>query len=135
MSARDLTGDGDADIIVRGERRLTSAKGTKPATADSDVMFVYTLQGETLTRVFGIETEREQGNKRVQGMVQFVPSSDGKSFDILSAPGRASGWTKRTYPWAQEEPGSGDIEPLLLPWGGVTSVRYSWNGSQFVKGD
>ena len=135
MSARDLTGDGDADIIVRGERRLTSAKGTKPATADSDVMFVYTLQGETLTRVFGIETEREQGNKRVQGMVQFVPSSDGKSFDILAAPGRASGWTKRTYPWAQEEPGSGDIEPLLLPWGGVPSVRYSWNGSQFVKGD
>lgn len=135
MSARDLTGDGAADIIVRGQRRLTSAKGAKPATADSDVMFVYTLENEALTRVFGIETEREQGSKRVQGMVQFVPSSDGKTFDILSAPGRATGWTKRTYPWAQEEPGSGDIEPLLLPWGGVSSVRYSWNGSAFVKGD
>ncbi len=131
MSARDLTGDGDADVVVRGARQLKG--GGK--TADSDVMFVYTVEGETLNRVFGIETAREQGHKRVQGLVQFVPSVGGKSFDILVAPGRASGWQQRTYPWAQDQPGNGDVEPLLLPWGGIPSVRYTWNGSQFVKGD
>jgi hypothetical protein len=30
--------------------------------------------------------------------------------------------------------GLGDIEPLLLPWGGVGSVRYVWNGSRFARG-
>ncbi len=128
MSARDLTGDGAADIVVRGERRLHAGK----VRADSDVMFVYTLDGETLSRVFGIETAREHAGKRVQGLVQFIPAPDGKSFDILAAPGRASGWGEKTYPWAQEQPGAGDVEPLVLPWGGIRSLRYAWNGSAFV---
>jgi hypothetical protein len=29
--------------------------------------------------------------------------------------------------------GDGSLEPLLLPWGGIGSVRYTWNGSQFVR--
>ena len=40
----------------------------------------------------------------------------------------------QNYPWAQEQSGDGSLEPLLLPWGGVSSVRYSWDGSQFVRG-
>ena len=37
---------------------------------------------------------------------------------------------------AQEQPGGGgDVEPLLLPWGGIKSTRYTWNGTQFVKTD
>ena len=46
-------------------------------------------------------------------------------------PGRATGWTEKSYPWAQDTPGNGSLEPLLLPWGGVKSVRYSWDGTQF----
>jgi hypothetical protein len=68
----------------------------------------------------------------VQGLVQFIPAPGGKVFDILSAPGRATGWTEKTYPWAQDTPGSGSLEPLLLPWGGIASVRYAWNGTTFV---
>jgi hypothetical protein len=102
------------------------------AKVDIDMMFVYQVKDDGITRVFAAETGREQKGKRVQGMVQFIPSSDGKAFDILSAPGRATGWNARSYPWAQEHPGEGQVEPLLLPWGGVSSVRYSWDGSQFV---
>lgn len=133
MSARDLTGDGDADLIVRGVRHIAVPHGV----VDSEVMLVYEVNGETISRVFGIEAGRQQGKKRVQGLVQFVPSPGGRSFDVLAAPGRASGWTARTYPWAQAQPGSGgsDVEPLLLPWSGIPSVRYAWNGSQFVKAD
>jgi hypothetical protein len=131
LTARDLTGDGDADLIVRGVRHVTADHGT----VESEVTFVYQVDdGGTLSRLFGIESSREQGSKRVQGLVQFVPSPGGKSFDIVAAPGRAFGWTQRTYPWAQDPPGSGgDLEPLLLPWSGIKSVRYAWNGSQFTR--
>jgi hypothetical protein len=136
MSARDLTGDGAADLVVRGVRHLTGTDGTTSharAQVDVEVMFVYEVKEDAITRVFGIETAREHKGKRVQGLVQFVPAPGGKAFDILSAPGRATGWNAKTYPWAQDQPGEGSLEPLLLPWGGIASVRYSWNGSQFVR--
>jgi hypothetical protein len=130
LSARDVTGDGDADLIVRGVRRA----GSGPTAFHSEVMFVYDVSEEAISRIFGIESSREQGKRRVQGMVQFVPSPGGRSFDVLAAPGRAFGWTSRTYPWAQGAPGeAGDTEPVILPWGGAGSVRYTWNGTQFVK--
>jgi hypothetical protein len=129
VSARDLTGDGAADIVVRGVRRQNSDTG--PVT--SEMMFVYQLANDTITRIFSIETAREQGGKRVQGLVQFIPAAGGKSFDILAAAGRASGWNEKTYPWSQDQPGHGSVEPLVLPWGGLGSVRYSWNGTQFAS--
>jgi hypothetical protein len=136
LSARDLTGDGAADLVVRGVRHLTATDGTAShakAHVDVEVMFVYEVRDDAITRVFGIETAREHKGKRVQGLVQFIPAPGGKAFDILSAPGRATGWNAKTYPWAQDRPGDGSLEPLLLPWGGIASVRYSWNGSQFVR--
>ncbi|MGH7271189.1 MAG: hypothetical protein ACREJ3_12245, partial [Polyangiaceae bacterium] len=120
LSARDLTGDGDADLVVRGLRHVRSSKGD----VVSELLFVYQVSDDAITRIFGIETGIELGKKRVQGLVQFIPAPGDKTFDVLSAPGRAFGWTVKTYPFAQVEPGSGDIEPLLLPWGGVSSVRY-----------
>jgi hypothetical protein len=129
LSARDLTGDGAADLIVRGTRHVKSDSGT----VDEENLFAYQVGGDTITRIFGIETGREMGSKRIQGMVQFIPSSSGKSFDILAAPGRAVGWNEKSYPWSQDPPGSGPVEPLLLPWGGISSVRYTWNGSAFVR--
>jgi hypothetical protein len=129
VSARDLTGDGAADLIVRGVRHATADSG---AAVDVELMLVYQVKPEGIARVFGIETAREQAHKRVQGLVQFIPAPGGKVFDILSAPGRATGWTEKTYPWAQDTPGSGNLEPLLLPWGGIANVRYAWNGTQFA---
>jgi len=129
LTARDLTGDGAADLVIRGVRHVTADGGS----VDVEVMFVYQVKTDSIARVFGIETAREQGGKRVQGLVQFIPAAGGKSFDILSGPGRATGWTQKTYPWNQDTPGSGQLEPLLLPWGGVSSVRYGWNGSAFAS--
>ncbi len=129
MSARDLTGSGAADLVVRGVRRQSTGK----SSVEVEMMFVYEVKDDAIARVFGIETAREHKGKRVQGLVQFVPAPGGKSFDILSAPGRATGWNAKTYPWAQDQPGDGNLEPLLLPWGGISSVRYTWNGSQFIR--
>jgi hypothetical protein len=109
--------------------------GTKDV--DVEVIVVYQVgDGGTISRVFAIEVGADQGRKRVQGLVQFIPSPGGKSFDVVAAPGRAVGWTRASYPWPQRAPASGgDFEPLLLPWGRIKSVRYAWNGSQFAKVD
>jgi len=128
LSARDLTGDGAADLVVRGVRHQSTDSGQ----VDQDVMFVYEVKSDSITRIFGIETAREQGSKRIQGLVQFIPAPGNKTFDILAAPGRATGWTEKSYPWSQDQPGSGQLEPLLLPWGGIKTVRYNWNGSAFT---
>jgi hypothetical protein len=129
MNARDLTGDGAADLIVRGIRKVQNGKDE----VTLDMMFVYAVHGTTITRVFGIETGRELQGKRVQGLAQLVPAKSGKGFDIVASPGKATGWTEQSYPWSQEQPGSGTIEPLLLPWGKIPSVRYAWSGTAFTK--
>jgi hypothetical protein len=129
LSARDLTGDGAADLIVRGVRRTSGTGGP----VESQMIFVYQVGPDSIDRVFAIETGREQGAKRVQGMVQFIPAPGGKAFEVLAAPGVATGWTEKSYPWAQDPPGSGSVEPLLLPWGGISSQRYHWTGSAFEK--
>ncbi|MDP9151945.1 MAG: hypothetical protein M3O36_18640, partial [Myxococcota bacterium] len=131
VSARDLTGDGAADLVVRGVRHLSDKRDKRDV--EIDVMFVYEVIDDVITRVFAIETARQRSGKRVQGLVQFVPAPGGKTLDILAAPGRAAGWTAHTYPWPQDQPGSGGTEPLLLPWGGIGSVRYTWNGTEFVR--
>lgn len=128
LTVRDLTGDGAAEILVRGVRRVSASGGER---VDVDGLFVYQAKGGALARVFAIETGREVSGKRVQGLVQFVPAKGGKGFDVDVRPGVAKGWTEKTYPWPEDKPG-GAIEPLLLPWSGTKALRYSWNGSQFT---
>src|SRR5262249_24573018 len=115
VTARDLTGDGAADIVVRGARHVTTSGPGEPVLLEA--MFIYQVRSAQITRVFAIETAREQGNKRVQGLVQFIPAKAGW-FEIDVRPGTARGWTEKTFPWQQEQPG-GAMEPLLLPWGGI----------------
>ncbi len=130
IHARDLTGDGDADLVVRGLRHVTAAGSGK---IDMDVLFVYQVKSDSLARIFGIETGRQQGRKRIQGMVQFIPGPGGKGFTVDVRPGRAVGWTEKTYPWAQDPPGAGPLEPLLLPWGSPNHLQYTYNGSAFAQ--
>jgi hypothetical protein len=131
LTARDLTGDGNADLVVRGVRHV-NVPGSSDVV-DEDVMLVYQVSSSAITRIFAVETGREQAGKRVQGLVQFIPSRSKKTFDILVAPGRVTGWTQSSYPWQQDQPGQGALEPLLLPWGGTSSLRYSWNGTEFAR--
>jgi hypothetical protein len=130
LTARDVNGDGVANLIVRGVRRVTPSGSSE--RLDIEAMFIYELNKGSIQRIFAIETAREQGAKRIQGMVQFVPSRSGKAFEIDVRPGVAKGWTEKTYPWPQDQPG-GQIEPLLLPWGGTPSLRYTWNGTAFAR--
>lgn len=129
MTARDVTGDGAAEIIVRGVRHLTTPANER---VDVEGLFIYHVKNGALSRAFAVETAREQGKNRIQGLVQFVPAKNGKGFDIDARAGIAKGWTDKTYPWPEDKPGTGPVEPLLLPWGALKNVRYAWNGSQFA---
>lgn len=127
MTAKDLTGDGAADLVIRGVRHVDAPNVGKVAV---DSLFVYQVKAGSIVRVFGVETGRSVGANRVQGVVQFVPSKTGKSFDVDLRPGIAKGWTPKTYPWPQE-PSGGAIAPLLLPWGNVPNLRYGFDGTKF----
>lgn len=129
VTARDVTGDRGAEIVVRGVRKVQPPGGAD--RVDVQGLFIYRVAGNSLQRIFSIETGREQGDKRVQGLVQFVPAKGGKGFDIDVRPGAAKGWNEKTYPWPQDKPG-GQIEPMLLPWGKIPNVRYAWNGTQYA---
>jgi hypothetical protein len=128
MTTRDLTGDGAAELIVRGVRHL-NAQGA--GAIDMHVMFVYQLKSGVITRIFGIETARAQGTKRIQGTVQLV-AGQAHATDVDVHVAHAQGWTDKTYPFTQDQPG-GALEPLLLPWGGIDHVRYAYNGTAFAR--
>lgn len=126
ISAKDLTGDGRAELVVRGTRR----QGAGAAAIASDITMVYAATPEGMKRLFAIETAREQNGKRVQGMMQFVPGKGG-GFEIDVRPGNAKGFSAKDYPWKEDEPG-GSIEPLLLPWGSKKALRYRFDGQKFT---
>jgi len=127
LTARDLTGNGHANLIVRGAAYTQAGS----ASVKTDLLLVYQVNDGALSRVFGIETARQMGDKRIQALVQFIPSRSGKGFDIDASPGIAKGWTKESYPWGQENGGAN--EPLLLPWSGIKNIRYTWNGKEFAR--
>jgi hypothetical protein len=125
VTAKDLTGDGNAEIIVRGVRR--AKLGSDPVFVD--VVMIYSVTKDGIRRVFAGETARAIGDKRVQNVMQFVPV--GKTFDIDMQAGKATGFDKRSYPF-QDESVDG-VDSVLLPWGTSTSRRYTWDGAKFVR--
>ena len=131
VTARDLTGDGKAEILVKGLIHATAPREAGGGTVDREVLLVFQVQGDALKRVFAAEIGRAIGAKKIAGDLQFV--SAGKGVAIQLAPGRAQDWTQQTYPFNQDTGPVGGFEPLLLPWGGSKPVRYQWNGSSFAR--
>ncbi len=132
LTARDMTGSGRANLVVRGSSYVSAQTG---APVRVDLLVVYAVNDGSISRVFAIETGRQQGDKRVQGLVQFIPSRSGRGFDIDASAGIAKGWTKDSYPWHEDSNAnnSSSIEPLVFPWSATKSVRYTWNGKEFAR--
>lgn len=128
LVARDLDGDGAAELVVRGKRALKDGDGDQVTI---EALFVYRVEAGAIRRVLGIETARAKGARRVEADVRFVKAPSGGGFDLVVKPGRAKGWTKSDYPWAGE--GGGVVEPLVLPWAGKEGARYAWSGNALVK--
>lgn len=129
VTARDLTGDGKAEIIVRAVLHAKASKALGGDTVDRHALMIYSVQGDGLSRVFGAETGRALGKDRILGAVSFTPGRRG--FDIELRPARAIGWTEQTYPFPPDTTAAGGLEPLLLPWSGG-SRKYHYDGKSFA---
>jgi len=128
-TARDLTGDGKAEIIVRAVLHAKASKALGGDTVDRHALMVYGVQGDGLVRIFGAETGRSLGKDQIIGAVSFVPARRG--FDLELRPSRAIGWTEQTYPFPVDTTTAGGLEPLLLPWSGG-SRKYHYDGKSFA---
>jgi hypothetical protein len=128
-TARDLTGDGKAEIIVRAVLHAKASKALGGDTVDRHALMIYSVQGDALVRIFGAETGRALGKDQIVGAVGFTPASRG--FEIELRPSRAVGWTEQTYPFPPDTTAAGGLEPLLLPWSGG-SRKYRYDGRAFV---
>ncbi len=130
VTARDLTGDGKAEIIVRAVLHAKASKALGGETVERRALMIYGVKDDALTRVFAAETSRALGEKAVLGAVAFEPSQHG--LDIQLRPARALGWTEQTYPFPADTTPAGGLEPLLLPWGNPNPRTYTWNGSTYA---
>jgi hypothetical protein len=131
MTAKDLTRDGKAEIIVKGVVRTPAPQDLGGGTVEREIVLVFQVAGETVRRVFAAETARSIGTKRIEGLFRLVDV--GGSAVIELAPGKAIEWTEKTYPFNQDTGPVGGFEPLLLPWGGAKAVRYRWTGASFSR--
>ncbi len=129
-TARDLTGDGKAEIIVYGVRHTKTSKELGEVIVDRHVLFVYRVTDSAVGRIFSAETGRVLGDDKIIGTVKFRPAARGVSLELH--PGRAIGWTRKTYPFPEDAQAAGGVEPLLLPWTSMPARRYEFDGSTYV---
>ncbi len=129
VTARDVTGDGTAEVIVRGVIHAQASKAMGGKVVTRHALFIYKVQQHAISRIFAAETGRSLGDDMVLGNVRFTPVGRALWIDLL--PGRAVGWTEKTYPFPEDQTPYGGLEPLILPWSGTPPRRYSYQGTEF----
>lgn len=129
-TARDLTGDGKAEIVVRAVLHAKASKELGGDVVERQALFVYRVTDAGIGRVFAAETGRSIGDKSVIGAVALEPAKHGTAIELRA--GRAINWTEQTYPFPTDRTAAGGLEPLLLPWGDTAKRRYKFDGSAYV---
>jgi len=130
VSAFDVTGDGQAEIIVRGSQKAAAPEELGGGELVREVIFMYRVTELSIKRVFAAETSVSIGRNRIHSLLGFVPVAGGYAIELR--PGRAVGWTRATWPYRQDVEAVSGLEPIVLPWteGGV---RYRFGGETFVR--
>lgn len=128
VSAKDVTGDGKAELLVRG---VLKAKGPNKEDVDREIEFVYRVSSEGVKRVFAAEVSRSIGKQQILGAISFAASKNQGKVTLSAS--KAVGFTKENYPFNQDAGAVGGIEPLLLPWSEKRELKYKWTGAAFEK--
>lgn len=132
VTARDLTGDGKAEIIVRGVMKAKASKALGGDMVSRHALLIYAVRGDSVARIFGAETGRELEGNQILGSVAFQPIGDTVRIELR--PARAVGWTEESYPFPADTTAYGGLEPLLLPWSGQKR-GYRFRGGEYVADD
>jgi hypothetical protein len=130
MTARDLTGDGKAEVLVRAVIHAKSSKELENKSVDRLVFMVFQIKEDGIKRIFAAETGRVFDGHFMLGGLRLVEGNRGLDIEILA--GRAHGFTKNTYPFPEDTAPAGGFEPLSLPWGSLGSRRYRFDGSKYA---
>jgi Carbohydrate family 9 binding domain-like len=130
VTARDITGDGKAEIVVRAVLHAKASKALGGDMVERRALMIYGIKDDALARVFAAETSRAVGDNEVLGAVAFEPGKRGLEIELR--PSRALGWTEKSYPFPADSTTAGGLEPLLLPWGDAGKRRYQWDGNAYV---
>lgn len=155
MTARDLTGDGKAEILVRAiihaksgtepdskaaPKKPEAKKTAQKKSADkkpSDeqpverlVFMVFQIKEDGIKRIFAAETGRMIDSNLMLGGLRLI--DNGIGFEIETTVGRAYGFTKSNYPFPEDTSAAGGFEPLALPWGSLGVRRYRFDGSRYA---
>ncbi|WP_232379439.1 hypothetical protein [Polyangium fumosum] len=120
FEARDLTGDGQAEIILR--KRLGTPKKYRE--------YLQVLQfgkSDVPTTLFQHEIAVVTEKGAVENEVRF--DNDGAKVAITILPGKAKEFHAGSYNEGREN----TMDPVLLPWETIASQTYKWNGKAFTK--
>jgi hypothetical protein len=155
VTARDLTGDGKAEILIRAVihskwssepnsgKEPKSSKGSKSSkdsksnkdtegqTVDRLIFLVFQIKEDGIKRIFGAETGRALGGNTLLSGLRFIEGSKGIEIEVL--PGQGHGFTKSNYPFPEDTTPAGGYEPMPLPWGNAGTKRYKFEGGKFVS--
>ncbi|HEX4336956.1 MAG TPA: hypothetical protein VH062_13655 [Polyangiaceae bacterium] len=130
VTARDITGDGKAEILVRGTLHAKASAQLGGKVVDRHAFYVFQASESGMHRIFGAELGRSQDDNSISDALRYMPASHGMNLEV--APGKAVGWTDKTYPFPVDKTPYGGLEPLLVPWGDVKQKRYHFDGSAYV---
>ncbi len=131
VTARDLTGDGKAEIIVRLDLPTKTSKEFGEVLVHRRTLVVYKVGEQGLSRIFAAETSRKMEGNRIVGALKFIRGKKGYELELRS--GTAKGWTQKTYPFPVETATSAGFEPLLVPWGALKKIRYRYDGTKYQR--
>jgi uncharacterized metal-binding protein len=129
MTARDLTGDGKAEIIVLAALHGKAGKELDDVDVDRSIMYIYQISESGIRRIFAAETGRMLNDKLVLTGIRFVPQPVGTGIEMIA--GRAVGFTAKSYPFPSESEASSGVEPLVLPWSKSGARSYRFDGTRF----
>lgn len=129
VTARDVTGDGRAEIIVRGIIPVKASEQLGGAIVTRHALMIYRVSEGGITRIFAAETGRQVDGDAILGRVAFVPVANAVRIELL--PGRAVGWSEESYPFPQDRLPYQGLEPLLLPWTDLPSRSYVFAGERY----
>jgi hypothetical protein len=130
VTARDLTGDGKAEILVRAVVHMKASKELDQKPVDRLIFFVFQVKEDGIRRVFAAETGRAFDGHLILSGLRFVDGSRGTEIEIV--PGHGHGFTKATYPFPEDTTPAGGYEPMPLPWGTQGTRRYRFDGTRFI---
>ncbi|MEO5730519.1 MAG: hypothetical protein ABI134_10460, partial [Byssovorax sp.] len=117
---RDLTGDGQSEIILR--KRFVSGTRTREM-----VQVMSFGSGDVPLPIFQHELSVTTDAGSVSDDLTF--SGDGAKTLIKITPGKSTSFNAGNY----REPSETAYDPVLLPWGAIASQTYKFNGKEFSK--